>query len=362
MSAPLGPRVPAARLARRRLLGAAALGATGLGAAGWLVAAATGPRQGLAASGWQRHREARPLMGTQVDIVAESPQAARLAPALAAAFERMAGLAAQMSHYRDDSLVAAIGREAGVRPVAVPGTLMAVLQAAQDIARRSGGAFDATIGTLGRWQFDALAPQRPDDATIAERLHVVDWHALALDPARGTAYLARPQMRLDLGGIAKLPILAAGLQALREHGIDHALVNGGGDVLTLCHDDRPAWRVGVRDPRDPARVLGVVALRQGVLASSGDYERSFVQAGRRFHHVLDPATGYPTEGPRGVTLLADDVAAVNGLGAAIMVMGADSGRSLLAGTQGVEALIVERDGALWQSPGMAGRIAPWPQA
>lgn len=357
MKRPAAPPALALRLPRRRLLGAVVLGTAALGAAAWTVGL---PGALKLAPAWPRRSEWRALMGTRVDIVAESPRPDVLAPALAAAFAEMARLAAQMSHYADDSVVAAIGREAGIRPVPVPATLMPVLQAAQALAQRSGGAFDVTIGTLGRWQFDAQAPQRPDDATIARRRPAVDWRALKLDAAHGTAFLARPQMRLDLGGIAKLPILAAGLQVLRAHGIDHALVNGGGDVLATSHDDRPAWRVGVRDPRNPSQLLGLVALRQGVLASSGDYERAFVQHGRRFHHVLDPATGYPTEGPRGVTLLADSVDALNGLGATVMVMGAHAGRTLLAGTPGVAALIVERDGTVWQSAAMAAQLQAWP--
>lgn len=344
---PVAAGLAAAALPRRQFVALAAMGA----------AAVLWPR-GASAAGWVRARGSRALMGTQVDIVVESREAALLQPALDEAFAVMARQVAMMSHYRDDNLLGAIHRAAGVQPVAVPPALMEVLQAAQSVSQRSAGAFDVTIGSLGRWHFDPAAPQRPAQALIERRLATVGYRGLQLDAARGTAFLARPEMRLDLGGIAKLPILEAGLRVLQRHGIDQALVNGGGDVLALGRDDRPAWRVGVRDPRDPATLLGQVALRRGVLASSGDYERAFVQGGRRFHHVIDPATGYPTEGPRGVTLLADRVDAVNGLGAAVMVMGADAGRTLLAGTPGVQALIVDRAGEPWRSPGMAQRLRP----
>lgn len=100
------------------------------------------------------------------------------------------------------------------------------------------------------------------------------------------------------------------------------------------------WRVGLRNPLAPDRLLGVVALSDGIVASSGDYERGFVRNGQRYHHILDPKTGLPTHGPHGVTLVARSVDDVNGLGAAIMVAGAEAGRRLLVPPAGVDALII----------------------
>ena len=88
------------------------------------------------------------------------------------------------------------------------------------------------------------------------------------------------------------------------------------------------------------------------MASSGDYERFFERDGRRYHHVLDPDTGYPAQGPRGVTLVGRDLPRVNGIGAAAMVLGAQAGRELVLGTPGLEALIAARDGGLWMTSGM----------
>src|SRR5690606_10778430 len=96
----------------------------------------------------------------------------------------------------------------------------------------------------------------------------------------------------------------------------------GGDVLTLGRLQGRPWRVGVRDPRAPAQLLGAIEVDgRGVVASSGDYERGFVRAGRRLHHVLDPRTGWPTTGVPGVALFARQVEAVNGWGTALMVQG-----------------------------------------
>jgi thiamine biosynthesis lipoprotein len=331
---------------RRRIVKAAALGAC---LAAWPMAHA-------ASGGAVRLRDSRLLMGTQVDIAAEAEDAALLRPAMNAAFARMASLSAVMSHYEPTSRVSAIGWAAGLMPVPVPPELMRVLQMAQAISRRSDGAFDVTIGSVGRWHFDPQNPRMPTPAYIAQHLPDVDYRHLMLDARAGTARLTRRGMRLDPGGIAKLYILAAGIDVLKQHGLDTALVNGGGDVVAISHPASLPWRVGIRDPRAPARLLGSLDLRQGFVASSGDYERSFVRDGRRYHHVLDPKTGYPVRGPHGVTLVGDELAALNGLGAAAMVLGTDRGRDLIRHTRGVEGLMVGRDGYTWITPSLRNRL------
>ena len=327
---------------RRRLLAGCALGAC---VASWPVAARE-------RAGGVRLRESRAMMGTRVDIALQGLHAQPLQVALAASFARMAALEAMMSHYAATSRVAAINLMAGIAPVAVEPELMQVLAMARQVSRRSAGAFDVTIGSVGRWHFDPRDPRMPAPGYIAAHLRDVDWRNLVLDERAGTAYLTRRGMRIDLGGIAKLYILQAGLDVLRQHGVGQALVNGGGDVVaTSDAGDRP-WRVGIRDPRQPERLLGTIDLREGFVASSGDYERFFERDGRRYHHLIDPRTGYPAQGPRGVTLVGRDLAGVNGVGAAAMVLGARPARELVLGTAGLEALIAARDGDGWMTGGM----------
>jgi thiamine biosynthesis lipoprotein len=305
-----------------------------------------------------RLRSTRPLMGTRVEIAAQHPDEGLLAFAIEAAFKRMAALEAQMSHYSPTSQVAALGAAAGVRPVPVSAELMRVLQMAQGVSALSEGAFDATIGSVGRWDFNSGAERMPSAAHIRDHVGSVDWKSLELDPGQGTACLRRPGMKLDLGGIAKLPILEAGLNTLQYFGVENALVNGGGDVLAVTDAATRPWCVGIRDPRQPDRLLGTVELRRGFVASSGDYERFFVRDGRRYHHVLDPRTGYPAEGPHGVTLVGETLEQVNGLGAAAMVLLAGAGRELLQRHGVGQALIAGRDGELWISPALQRRLRP----
>lgn len=139
---------------------------------------------------------------------------------------------------------------------------------------------------------------------------------------------------------------------LRSDGFENALINGGGDVLTHGLWQGRPW-LGLRDPRSPERLLGVVA-------SSGDYERIFFHQGQRQHHVLNARTGRPASGVHGVSLVARDVAAVNGLGAALMVQGPQAGRALAQRMPGLAVLIAGQDGGVWQSTAMSALLEPVP--
>ena len=303
------------------------------------------------------HQSAQALMGTRVDLTLQGPDTPALAAAATAAFAEMTRQADMMSRYRSTSVLSAINLSAGLQPVPVPPELLRVLLMARQAAQTSGGDFDATVGALRNWNFDPGHPSIPSARQIAEQLPLVDPKGLVIDERAGTAYLAKRGMRLDLGGIAKLPILQAGMRKLQEFGVANAMINGGGDVLVAGQLNSQPWRVGLRDPRQPERLLGAVSLNHGFVAASGDYERFVIHQGRRLHHILDPKTGYPTRGPRGVVLIADDLDAINGLGAAIMVAGADAGRARVTKIAKLDALIVDADGSVWCSRGMATRLA-----
>lgn len=299
----------------------------------------------------------RTLLGTTVDMRVQHPDAHTAQQALEAAWSEMQRLENMMSRYIAGNALSAIQMAAGIQAVPVPPELFTVLQAAQTVSIASQGAFDITVGSLRDWDFRPGHYHAASAESVAAQLPLVNQGTgLVLDTQRRTAFLRRQGMRLDLGGIAKLPVLQAGMQTLQKHGIASAMINGGGDVLVRGGNEGAPWRIGVRDPRDPGRLLGSIALHDGVVAASGDYERCFESAGVRLHHILDPHTGYPSTGPHGVVLVARDTAAVNGWGAATMVAGLAFGRERIAALPGVEGLVVDADRSVWTSPGMAQRL------
>lgn len=302
------------------------------------------------------HQSSKILMGTRLDLTLQGADANTMNAAASAAFSEMARLADMMSRYRSGSELNAINLAAGLQAVQVSAELLEVLEMAQRVTKMSKGAFDVTVGALRDWNFDAASPSIASAQQIASQLPLIGAKGLILNARKRTAFLSQRGMRLDLGGIAKLPIMKAGMRQLLAHGVVNAMINGGGDVLVNGQLNGRDWRVGLRDPRQPDQLLGVVALNKGFVASSGDYERYVMHEGQRLHHILDPKTGYPTKGPHGVTLISDNLEAINGLGAAIMVAGAQSGRTRLQQMSDVDALIVDANNQLWTSSGMARRL------
>lgn len=342
--------MPSPETTRRGLLKGLLAGASAV----WLGAPA------LAGAG-PALRDSRPLMGTRVDLSLDGAPRARLEAARDAAWAEMARLAAMMSRYQAGNALQRLVGAAGREPVHIPRELFDILRTGRRLSISTSGAFDMSIGVFD-WRFDT--PEElvlPKDSQIKSQLKLVDYRELILNDCECSAWLRRAGMKLDLGGVAKLPILAAGMAAIERHGVPAAMLNGGGDVLVRSDGPRARpWRIGIRDAAAPERLLAVLPLHHGVVASSGDYERGFTLGGRRYHHVLNPVTGYPTEQVHGVTLVADTVDEVNGLGTAAMVMGPERGAALLAASPARQAMLVRADGGLWASAGLATRLEPPP--
>jgi thiamine biosynthesis lipoprotein len=180
----------------------------------------------------------------------------------------------------------------------------------------------------------------------------VGWSRVKLDASEGTILMPQPGMALDLGGIAKGYALDRAAKVLQKHGVSSALVNAGGDVLVVGEKEpgKP-WRIGVQDPRNPREVIAVAALKDRVIMTSGDYERFFVQDGKRYHHILNPATGNPAEGAQSVTVVASSGLVAEPLGATVFVKGVEAGLKYIQSLSGVEALVVDSQGQIHMTLG-----------
>jgi FAD:protein FMN transferase len=290
-----------------------------------------------------QHHEARPLMGTLVEIAVAGETKSILASATAAAFKEMTRLSDMMNHYNAASVVSEINRNAGLTAVSVPPELYEVLVMASKVSERTQGAFDITVGSMRGWRFDPDNPAMPTARELQENLALINYHNVILDTDKHTVMLRKQGMQIDLGGIAKLYILHAGMRVLQGQSIHHAMVNGGGDVEVIGSYDGHPWRIGIRNPQHPEEYFMTLELTEGFVVTSGDYERAFLHEGKRYHHILDPRTGMPAEGPRQVTVIGKDLAAINGLSAAIMVMGSTAGSKLLKNTPGLAGVIVDAE-------------------
>jgi thiamine biosynthesis lipoprotein len=243
-----------------------------------------------------------------------------------------------------------VGRLNRGQALVPPPEVASALAAALEVASASGGAFDPTVLPLVRlWSFDT-GGRLPPAAEVEQARRQVDWRRVSLE-AEGR-YRLPEGVELDLGGIAQGAVVDLLGTWLEQTGFRQYLVEASGDILVSGTKGREGpWSVGIRHPRDSRAFVGIVKLgepgRKIAIVTSGDYERFFEQGGRRYHHILDPATGYPAMGLASVTVIAPTCTEADALSTAAFVLGPERGLELLEGRPGVEGLLIaEREGRL----------------
>jgi thiamine biosynthesis lipoprotein len=261
------------------------------------------------------------------------------------AFARIAFLDATLSDYKPDSELMRLSDRAGGAPVPVSPELFEVLARSRGLSERTDGAFDATINPVVKlWRRARRNRELPSRSQLDEALGRVGWQGLELDAEARTVRLARPGMRLDVGGIAKGYASDAALASLREAGITRALVAGAGDIVVGDPPPgRSGWRVGIASIDAEGGARRMLSLRNQAVSTSGDAERFVEIDGVRYSHIVDPRTGLGLTGRSSVTVVAPDGTTSDSLATAISVLGPRRGLELAAGTEGVEALIVAVD-------------------
>lgn len=296
-------------------------------------------------------------MGTVVQITVAHPDEEVARKAMERAFMEIQRVERLLSSYLPESEISLLNRRAGREAVPVGEEVRGIIERAMEVSRSSGGAFDVTVGPLmDQWNFDSGGTV-PAEEDLEAALALVGFEKLSLDGERGTVRFLSEGMKIDLGGIGKGYAVDRAASALRESGIPNAIIDAGGDLRLLGH--RPGkdfWRIGIRHPRDPGRLLLSLDLADRAVVTSGDYERFFMSGERRYHHLLDPATGFPAAGCESVTVIASSAADADAYATAAFVLGPERGLDFLRGLPGVEGIIVDSAGdLLWTDREALGR-------
>lgn len=297
------------------------------------------------------HGDAIDLMGTRVSVELWHDDTAAGEALVERVLDEYRRVDSVMSTYRDDSAVSRVNRDAAAAPVRVSAELFGLVGRALELSEASGGAFDITYDSVGRL-YDFRAGQRPDAAEIDASLGAVDYRHVVLDAQARTIALREPGVRINLGGIAKGHAVERGAALLAEAGVEHAFLSAGGDTRVIGDRRGQPWIVGIRHPRDEAAVVTRLPLIDEAISTSGDYERFFEADGERYHHILNPSTGRPSDALMSVTVIGADATLTDGLATTVFVLGTDRGLDLVERHAGYEAVVIERDGTLSYSSGL----------
>lgn len=306
----------------------------------------------------------RGAMGTRVvmsTFTSEALDEVKLTKALGAAFDEIKRIENLMSTWVSTSEVTRINEGAGGPPIPVGPETFAVLERSVKIAGESEGVFDVTFEAMkGLWKFDEGAnPVVPPKDAIEEARKRIDYRVIELDAAARTARLTEKGRRINLGGIAKGFAVDQACRVLNEHGLTSYYVQAGGDLFVKGRKfDGTPFRVGVRDPRGKAEddFFAMMEVEDHAFSTAGDYERAFILDGKRYHHIIDPRTGYPAEAARSVTVWAKDAFTADALDDAVFILGPEKGMALIERTEGAGAVIVDSKNKVWISSRIKSRV------
>lgn len=268
--------------------------------------------------------------------------------AAAAAFDRIKQLDRTLSDYDPDSELSRLCQTAGGRrAVRVSDDLLAVLIASQDLASRSDGAFDVTVGPVVRlWRKARKARKMPPSDELEAALKLVGYRHLVINQEAKTAELCLPGMQLDLGGIAVGYACDEAMSVLRRHGIASALVDGSGDiVVSHAPPGERGWRIGVAPRGSPDGPLTrFLTLTNASVTTSGDAWQFVEIGGHRYSHIVDPATGLGLTDRSSVTVVAPTGILADSYATAASVLAAEHAIQLIEGTCNAAVLIVRAPG------------------
>ncbi len=304
------------------------------------------------------------LMDTLVWIKVFDPDQStdQIAAAISAARHEMQRIDSLTNLYSGSSSVSMVNLSAGKKTMEVDAAVIDILKLSLSIYQLSDGAFDPTIAPVKKlWGFGWQDSLRvPEAAALLAACKSVNASAVVVDSPR--IFLTIPGAALDLSGVSKGYAVDRAIAVLAGQGIRDAMVDAGGDLRTLASGYTSGKRnVYIRHPRDSDKFWGRFPLDTGAVATSGDYERYFDQDSLRYHHILDPATGYPARGCVSVTVCSPSCALSDALSTAVFVMGPQKGLELLENLSQAEGLIIyQEEGVLREvmTKGMAAGYVP----
>ena len=302
-------------------------------------------------------------MGTEITLSAWTADEHAADRVFAAGYDEIRRIEILMTDWErpnePESDVVKINKAAGKEAVHVSSETFEVIEKSLEMSRRSQGAFDITFAAMkGLWKFDEdLEKKLPPADEIARRRKLINWKDVIADTKAHTVKLRRPGMRLGLGGIAKGYAVDRCAVVLRGDGLRDFMVQAGGDLYVAGSKGGVNWMVGVRDPRGgPLDIIARMPIKDHAFSTAGDYERSFIIDGKRYHHIIDPATGFPATASREVTIFAPTAFLADALDDAVFILGPKKGLALVDSYPDCSTLIVDAKNQVWMSKSLEGKL------
>lgn len=308
------------------------------------------------------YKETRTAMYTIVSITVVSDSEKKAKDAIESAFRELDRLERLLNFYSNESEISYVNMNASVEPVKVSKDTIELIDKALYVSEHTNGAFDITMSpVIDLWDFKER--KLPDEKMLAERLKLVGYRNIIIDRERSTVYFKKNGIKINPGGILKGYAADRAVDILKGMGINAGIVAIAGDIKTFgIRPDGKNWNIGIQNPRQKDKkdksdeVFATISLSDDMaISTSGDYERFFENKGKRYHHILDPKTGYPAYGCQSVTVITKDAVFTDAFATGIFILGPKKGIDTLK-KLGFDGVIVDKDGKILVTEGIKDRI------
>lgn len=297
------------------------------------------------------------LLGTVVEITLYDKQDEAI---IDKAFARISEIEKKMTiNNAETSEIIALNNASGIKPVKVSPDTFDVLERGRYYSEATKGRFDITVGSIVKlWNIGTENAAVPDPTVLEQKRELINYNKLILDRKNLTAYLEDKGMQVDLGAIAKGYAADEVAKVLVANGVKHAIINLGGNVLTVGGNmqDKP-WKIGIQDPFNPrGDYIGIVTVQDETVVTSGTYERYFEKDGKKYHHILDPRTGYPADNDiASVSVITKKSVDGDGNSTSLLLLGLNEGLKFVE-QEGFDAIFITYDKKVYVTPNIKDRF------
>ena len=276
--------------------------------------------------------------------------------AIEKAIEKLNDIDDKMSAFKEDSEISKINSKAGNNAEIVSKDTYFVIKKAVEYSKILEGTFDPTIRPLVKlWNIGTKEEAIPEQSQIQETLKLVNYNDVILDESNHSIMLKHKKQALDVGGIAKGFAADEARDIFYKHNIKSALIDLGGNIFALgSKEDGAPWKVGIQNPIKPrGEYIGILSVKNKSVVTSGNYERYFMKDGKRFHHIIDPKTGYPSQSKIiSATIISDNSIDGDGLSTGVYIIGIDKAMKIIEAIDGIDAIFITENKKVYKTSGI----------
>lgn len=291
------------------------------------------------------------LMGSRFDLTVVAADSSEANRDIEMAIKEINRIEKVISSWDPESETSKINQNAGIKPVKVSPELFSLIERAKGISRLTDGAFDISYASMDKiWKFDGSMTKMPSEEEIAASVSKVGYQNIILDKENSTVFLKLPGMKIGFGAIGKGYAADKAKALLMKNGIPAGIINASGDMNTWGKQPGGKdWEVAITNPMNKNKAFALLPLKQGAVVTSGDYEKFVTFNGKRYAHIINPKTGYPSTGIISATVFAPKAELADALATSVFVMGKDVGINRIDQLPQVECIVIDDKGNIFTS-------------